>query len=305
MMGAMTIYHLAEHRDWDAARHSGEYGISTRGATIDEVGFLHASLDAEQVAGVLGRFYADVTDPLCVLALDEDRLSATGHVVRLEPGDPGDPASELFPHVYGGPVPVDAVRDVLLGQRPTDLVAAVRSHGAAVVQGEVEEWWDLLDAEGNTTGERVRRGDGGWEDGRYHLVVGVCPVRTDGRVLVSQRATTKDWPLSWEFAAGSALLGERSEEAAVRELIEEVGFRVGEDELDLLGRRTESNAFFDFYLVRVPSDATVSLDPAEVATTRWVDLDEVERLWRAGDLADPWGDRLEVWLDELRRRVRA
>jgi uncharacterized protein (DUF952 family) len=43
-----------------------------------------------------------------LLYLDPDRLGAP---VRWEPGVPGDPASMLFPHLYG-PLLVDAVVDV-------------------------------------------------------------------------------------------------------------------------------------------------------------------------------------------------
>lgn len=302
MMGGMTIYHLAMQRDWDAAHDAGEYGVSTRGATIAQVGFLHGCLDADQLAGVIGRFYADVTETMCVLALDEDRLTRTGHLVRLEPADPNDAASERFPHVYGGPIPVEAVRDVLTGQRPGDLVAAVRSDAAPAAHGP-EEWWDVLDGEGRTTGSRFRRGDAGWAEGTYHLVVGMCPMRPDGQVLVSQRAATKDWPLEWEFAAGSALLGESSRQATVRELLEEVGLRVEEDALDPVGRLTERSAFFDFYVAPVDQDAVISVDPVEVATTRWVDLAEVECMWRAGDFAGPWEPRLEAWIADLRQRA--
>ncbi|GAB47576.1 DUF952 domain-containing protein [Mobilicoccus pelagius] len=297
----MTIYHLAFDEQWDDARASGEYGMSTRDATVAEIGFLHACLDAEQLAGVISRFYADVAEDLCVLALDEDRLARSGHVVRLEPGDPNDPASERFPHVYGGPIPVDAVAEVLTGQRPRDLVAAVRTHGVQSTSGE--EWWDVRDADGRVTGDRFLRGGTAWPEGAFHLVVGICPIGSDGRVLVSQRSATKDWPLEWEFAAGSALLGETSRQAAARELVEEVGLAVAEDDLVPVGRLTEAHALFDFYAVGVPTDAAVSIDPVEVATTRWVDLDEVERMWTAGEFAAPWQPRLEVWISELRRLV--
>ena len=45
------IYHVALERDWIDARSAGEYRVSTRGATLDEVGYVHASF-AHQVPGV-------------------------------------------------------------------------------------------------------------------------------------------------------------------------------------------------------------------------------------------------------------
>jgi uncharacterized protein (DUF952 family) len=39
----MTILHLAHRDDWERALATGEYRTSTRGATLDDVGFIHAS----------------------------------------------------------------------------------------------------------------------------------------------------------------------------------------------------------------------------------------------------------------------
>jgi guanine deaminase len=110
--GTMVIQHIAFGQDWHHARRTGTYDRSTRGASIEEVGFLHASDGPEQVSAVLARFYADVREPLVLLTLDEAALAAAGLSVVWEPGDPADPDSERFPHVYGGPLPVAAVSRV-------------------------------------------------------------------------------------------------------------------------------------------------------------------------------------------------
>ncbi len=99
-----TVLHLALASDWEQARREGVYEVSTRGRTLQQVGFVHAS-EPHQVDGVARAFYADVTDPLVLLELDVAALGAAGSPVRWEdvPGAP-DP----FPHVHG-PVPVSAV----------------------------------------------------------------------------------------------------------------------------------------------------------------------------------------------------
>ncbi|GAA1073797.1 DUF952 domain-containing protein [Tsukamurella spumae] len=95
------IFHLALVADWNAARAAGEYTVSTRGASLADVGFVHCST-AEQWRGVRERFYADVpVADLVLLSIDP-----TGLDVRYEPPAPG--VEELFPHVYG-PIPVSAV----------------------------------------------------------------------------------------------------------------------------------------------------------------------------------------------------
>ncbi|WP_460519523.1 DUF952 domain-containing protein [Humibacter antri] len=92
----MTILHLAYRSDWESALESGEYRMSTRGATLDDVGFIHASYPG-QLARTAELFYADDDRELCVLVLDETLIRADGVRVIEEDGGSG----ELFPHVYG------------------------------------------------------------------------------------------------------------------------------------------------------------------------------------------------------------
>jgi glutathione S-transferase len=100
------IYHLALAEDWRAAQATGEYRISTRGLTLEQVGFLHASY-AHQIAATYQRFYADA-GPLKLLMIDPQRLAALGLPLRAEAAPD---SGELFPHVYGA-LPVEAVLQV-------------------------------------------------------------------------------------------------------------------------------------------------------------------------------------------------
>jgi uncharacterized protein (DUF952 family) len=95
------LFHLALRRDWEAAQEAGEYRVSTRGRTLAEEGFLHASFE-HQWLGVRDAYYADVTEPLVLLEVDPALLDVP--VVEEVPAG-GD---ETFPHVYG-PLPVAAV----------------------------------------------------------------------------------------------------------------------------------------------------------------------------------------------------
>lgn len=97
------IYHIADEREWRDAERTGEYRISTRGLTLDQVGFIHCSV-ASQVADVAGRFYAGLSG-LLLLTIDPARVRAD---VRWE-AVPG--SDELFPHIYG-PLDTDAVTHV-------------------------------------------------------------------------------------------------------------------------------------------------------------------------------------------------
>lgn len=88
------IFHIATVADWTAAKASGSYTTSTLGRTLAEEGFIHAS-HADQWQGVRSRFYAAVTEPLVLLAIDPDRLTAP--VVEEVP----EGADRPYPHIYG------------------------------------------------------------------------------------------------------------------------------------------------------------------------------------------------------------
>ena len=97
------LYHLALPEEWDAAQPQGEYRRSSRGLSLEQVGFIHASY-AHQLESTRRRHYADVAR-LLLLTIDPQRLAAAGVAVRAEAAPTG---SELFPHLYGA-LPLTAV----------------------------------------------------------------------------------------------------------------------------------------------------------------------------------------------------
>ena len=109
------VLHIAERADWAAAGTTGRYEVSSRGRTLADEGFIHAST-SRQVDGVLSRYYADL-DPadLVLLVIDIDALEAAGSKVRWDEVT-GAPAP--FPHSYGPIVPSAVVAALPIGGRP-------------------------------------------------------------------------------------------------------------------------------------------------------------------------------------------
>ncbi|MFE9763438.1 DUF952 domain-containing protein [Streptomyces sp. NPDC005808] len=102
-MADEPLLHLTERSLWDAARASGAYEMSTRGRTLQEVGFIHCSL-RHQLPAVAAFVYGSYAGPdeLVVLVIDAERLGAPVRYEAMEAG------GEEFPHIYG-PIPVEAV----------------------------------------------------------------------------------------------------------------------------------------------------------------------------------------------------
>ena len=102
------IYHIASNADWKEARRVGEYTTSTRGRSLAEQGFIHAST-ARQVDPVANMIYTGLND-LLVLVIDPNRVTSKIKYESVEGWD------EPFPHIYG-PLNPDAVIEV----RPLDV----------------------------------------------------------------------------------------------------------------------------------------------------------------------------------------
>ena len=103
------IYHIAETADWEQAQRDGQYTMSTRGRTLAEEGFIHAST-AAQVPVVADAYYRDAPD-LVLLIIDPERVGSPLRYERV-PGQP-DP----YPHIYG-PLNLDAVLETRPFQAP-------------------------------------------------------------------------------------------------------------------------------------------------------------------------------------------
>ena len=88
------------------------------------------------------------------------------------------------------------------------------------------ELWDIYDSERNKTGKIAERGKYKFKENEYHIVVIGVIINSKKEILISQRAQKKKYPYLWECSGGSVLKDETSEEAAKRELKEELGIKI-------------------------------------------------------------------------------
>jgi isopentenyldiphosphate isomerase len=112
-----------------------------------------------------------------------------------------------------------------------------------------------------------------------HRSVGIAVMSTDGRLLIHRRSLAKDiWPGWWDIAAGGVVAsGETYEEAARRELEEELGV-VGD--VDFLGqsRYVDDDVAEMCRCYRVVHDGPFTFNDGEVSEARWVTLTELDAL---------------------------
>lgn len=95
-MSETSFLHLTTKQAWEDALKVGIYSLSTKGKTLEEVGFIHGSF-ADQVEEVASFVFAGSTEDLVLLHLEIEKLVANGIEVRVEKARNG----KLYPHIYG------------------------------------------------------------------------------------------------------------------------------------------------------------------------------------------------------------
>lgn len=152
------------------------------------------------------------------------------------------------------------------------------------------ELWDIYDKNRNLTGRQMKRGSE-FGNGDFHLVVHVCIFNSKNEMLIQQRQPWKNgWPNMWDLTVGgSSLAGETSTDAAERETLEEIGYKV-----DLSNERpfftiNFEYGFDDYYIIQRDIDIKdLKLQYEEVKSIKWATKDEVLKLVADGKFIDYW-----------------
>ncbi|MBS5111408.1 MAG: NUDIX domain-containing protein [Coprobacillus cateniformis] len=166
------------------------------------------------------------------------------------------------------------------------------------------EYWDLYDKHFQKIGKTHLRGEK-MPQGTYHLVVHVCIFNQKDEMLIQQRQPFKEgWPNLWDVTmGGSALKGETSQQAATREVKEELGL-----DIDLTNCRPSltnhfEQGFDDIYLIHQEVDLSkLQLQYEEVQDVKWASQQEILELIREGQFI-PYYESLINLFFEMRHSV--
>lgn len=142
------------------------------------------------------------------------------------------------------------------------------------------ELWDILDESRSKTGRVVQRGKS-MNSGEYHLVVFAIIINSEGEFIISKRTPNKTYPNTWEFTGGSALAGEDSLSAILREVKEELGIELINSNGKLLKtiKYEEGSYFADVWLFEQDIEIKdVVCQPEEVSEARIATKKEVIKL---------------------------
>ena len=166
------------------------------------------------------------------------------------------------------------------------------------------EIWDIYNQNRTKTTKTHIRGEK-LAPGDFHLVVFIAIFNTAGQMLIQQRQPFKEgWSGYWDItAAGSAISGDTSQQAASRELYEEVGIKV-----DFTGTNPHftinaETAFCDFYLHTQDVDIEkLELGHDEVQQVKWATKQEIFDMMEDGIFVPVQRGSIELCFGLMERR---
>ena len=159
------------------------------------------------------------------------------------------------------------------------------------------ELWDIYDGNRTLTGRTHVRG-GELLPGEYHLVVHVWIQNSRGQFLMTRRSPNKGFPLLWETTGGSALAGDDSLTAALREAKEETGLTLRPENGRIVLQFTRTDDHTDVWLFDQDFDLEdVSLQEGETCGKRLSTPAEILK-GLADDTIVPF-QYAKKWMEEL------
>ena len=141
------------------------------------------------------------------------------------------------------------------------------------------ELMDVYDRDGNLTGA-VKDKDAQWAPDEYRLAVGIWIISDEGKLLITRRSMEKSFaPGKWENTAGHVHAGEPCEQAIIRELKEETGIAITQEQITLLGKVCVWPYLGRNYGVHLNTPiSAVTCQKGETDAAKWVDFEEFVRM---------------------------
>ncbi len=147
------------------------------------------------------------------------------------------------------------------------------------------EIWDIFDENGAPTGRTIERGQP-LQEGDFHLIVDVWIKNAKGDYLISRRAPFKEPEAGrWEPTCGSAIKGDSSLEAALRETREELGVSLLPENGKMIKRffNREHRYIVDVWLFLQEVDlGAVVLQPGETDGAKWASKEDIIAMQESG-----------------------
>lgn len=133
--------------------------------------------------------------------------------------------------------------------------------------------------------------------GVYYRTVYVLVINEKDEVLIQKRSATKDlYPNCWDLSVGGHVnFGKTYPEIAAREVGEELGLNVTEEDLMLKGevlvKLPKSGEYFNVFEYRLKPGETIAASAEEIESTQWMTVEDIKK--SIADKSLKWYERPE------------
>ena len=161
------------------------------------------------------------------------------------------------------------------------------------------EVWDIYDVYRRPTGRTMLRGEE-VQAGDYHIAVHVIIFNSKGQMLIQQRQSCKKaFPDAWDISVGGcAIQGESSQQAAMREVQEELGLAIDLNNTAPDMTLSFPGGFDDMYIVeRELNPEELRLQAEEVKAVRWAEREDILAMLKSGEFVTYRPGLIEVLFD--------
>ncbi len=148
---------------------------------------------------------------------------------------------------------------------------------------------DIVDENGNFTGQIMDKEEA-HDKNLLHNEVAVFIINNKKQVLLQRRSANKRFnPNKWALCAGHVDSGESLENAALRELHEEVGLNISINDLKPFSEREfkisdeNSHITYFYYVKSNLSENDFVIQEEELSEVKWFDLDKVIEMIKSKD----------------------
>ncbi len=163
------------------------------------------------------------------------------------------------------------------------------------------EIWDLLDENGNKTGQVMQKGEP-IPEGFFHKGADIWMINSQGKILLQKRSPKKRLsPNVWAMTGGSVIKGETSLQTIERETLEELGIQLNMQEVEWIRTFKTEEVWLDEFIVKQEIDLKdIVMQETEVCDVKWVSFEEAEAIFEKEQFLE---NRWEFVRDLIKERL--
>ena len=165
---------------------------------------------------------------------------------------------------------------------------------------------EIVDENGNFTGEVMDKEEA-HDKNLLHNEISVFIINDKKQILLQKRSANKRFDQNkWALCAGHVDAYESLEEAAIREIKEEIGLDISKEELIPFGERTiliketNSHVTYSYYIKCNLKEKDFTIQKEELSEVKWFDIDEVINMIIAHDSTIVFSENRLKWFEKLK-----